>query len=62
MTIILFTIKYVYRSPSPTIREDPAAKSRFTRGGEDWADPWMRSKDDKSKGKWLKSSYDFAWI
>jgi len=38
------------RSPSPTIREDPAApaKSRF-RGGEDWADPWMRSKDDKSK-------------
>ena len=61
MTIILFTyvhtIEYVYRSPSPTIREDPAAKSRFTRGGEDWADPWMRSKDDKSKGKWLKSKF-----
>eukprot|EP00088_Acartia_fossae_P045583 TRINITY_DN490_c0_g1_i12.p1 TRINITY_DN490_c0_g1~~TRINITY_DN490_c0_g1_i12.p1 ORF type:complete len:651 (-),score=207.97 TRINITY_DN490_c0_g1_i12:338-2290(-) len=34
------------RSPSP--REDPY-KNRF-RGGEDWADPWMRSKDDKSKG------------
>lgn len=34
------------RDPSPT--EDP--RQRF-KGGEDWADPWMRSKDDKLRGK-----------
>lgn len=48
------------RSPDPTpaaVREEPAQKNRF-RGGEDWADPWMRSKDDKAKaGRPRRRSY-----
>lgn len=42
------------RSPSP--REDPY-RQRF-RGGEDWADPWMRSKDEKPRvGRARRKSY-----
>jgi hypothetical protein len=59
--VVCFGVKIIYslifyiillRSPDPTpaaVREEPAQKNRF-RGGEDWADPWMRSKDDKAKG------------
>jgi len=42
------------RSPSPG--EDPH-RQRF-RGGEDWADPWMRSKDEKPRvGRARRRSY-----
>jgi len=53
------------RSPSPggSARPEPAppatVRNRF-RGGEDWADPWMRSKEDKSKpvgGRSRRRSY-----
>ena len=38
------------RSPDPTLEDSGRAAHRF-RGGEDWADPWMRSKDEKPKGQ-----------
>lgn len=43
------------RSPSPSSKED-AYRQRF-RGGEDWADPWMRSKDEKPRGRTRRRSY-----
>lgn len=47
------------RSPSPVsaavVREDPY-RQRF-KGGEDWADPWMRSKDEKPRGRPRRRSY-----
>lgn len=43
------------RSPDPT--EDPGRMTQRFRGGEDWADPWMRSKDEKPRGRPRRRSY-----
>jgi len=43
------------RSPDPT--EDPVRVAQRFRGGEDWADPWMRSKDEKPRGRPRRRSY-----
>jgi len=47
------------RSPSPSgapPRDDSYRVQRF-KGGEDWADPWMRSKDEKPRGRTRRRSY-----
>ncbi len=50
------------RSPSPrggAAEEGGGTRQPYRRTGEDWADPWMRSKEEKPRGKIAKSFFFF---
>jgi hypothetical protein len=52
------------RSPSPrggAAEEGGGTRQPYRRTGEDWADPWMRSKEEKPRGEIFFLSFLKVW-